>query len=132
MKSIWYLHGSFLYMRDGVEKDGLVYGVVEAENEEEIEARAREELTAHYGPIKWNDGPNYASVELIAEWLQGFNQDIRDQIALMMAVTRRVKLGTSTRHVTRAGRELSDALLKMAEAINELPEVEGIHHQSFG
>lgn len=132
MKSIWYLHGSFLYQRDGVEKDGLVYGVVEAENEAEIEEMARQELIEHYGPIRWNDGPNYASVEAIAEWLQAFNQDIRDQIALMMAVTRRAKLGTSTRHVTRAGRELSDALLKMAEAINELPEVEGIHHQSFG
>ena len=69
------------------------------------------------------------SVEAVAEWLQGFDQDARDQIALMMAVTRRVHRGAPTRFVTQAGREVRDALLKLANAINDLPTVEGIHHQ---
>src|SRR5689334_16939319 len=104
MKSVWYVHGGFLFKREGEEREGLAYGVVEAETTDEIDQLLDAELRPHYGPIRWDDGPNYASVEAVAEWLQGFDQDARDQIALMMAVTRRVHRGAPTRFVTQAGR----------------------------
>lgn len=128
MDGVWYVYGGFLFKRDGEEREGVVYGTVEAETSGQIEALLDAELIPHYGQIRWNDGPNFASIEAIAEWLQGFNMDIRDQIALIMAVTRRAHLGTSVRGVTAAGREVSEALLTLANAINELPTVEGIHH----
>lgn len=131
MKSVWYVYGGFLFTRDGVEREGAAYGVVEAETTDEIDKQLAAELTPHYGRVRWNDGPNYASIEAVAEWLQGFNQDVRDQVALIMAVTRRARLGTSTRAVTQAGRTLSEALVTFANAINDLPSVEGIHHREM-